>query len=1149
MNKKFWLKKITIDKSPGFSYGAFPPLDELGEHLNIVWGPNGVGKSTLARAMRALIWKYKGSESIEAKGHLIGPDSAWQVTHTQGTLVQTRLSDNQDQPLLGRKDELSESYWFPLHELLQEGESQTSSFLEVVHARMHGGVNLDNAKKHATQNVSSFAKNHNPLVKEAVEKDKAYNDELREQMGHRNLQKKIADLQESIHETENLQKRRDELEIVLQILQEQASVQQSTEELSQFHPSMDKIDKSTHHRLKNLLKVQEEVLSELQGHEKELSSSRNSLQECDLDEEALKDTSREERIRIKLEAYKDALSARDRAEEKLVIAQSNLNQWEKEHAWILASPPEEAALQDAVLNLDDLASQCEPLRCTFAADKILSEELGELEELEYALPDLRETQRNLVTWLTSFLKLQGFNPTQTMSKPLTIVLFLILALISGGSALAGILGQSLFLLLGILLMFSLTLVMVLFRKKNPEYNRMKEDVSHTQELLISSLKKLEWEIPQTWHEPFFHLMYAKTEESIADLLRRQERNARRVRAKTRLDESSRKLDEWQKQWREVSNALGLRTGQASLEGAQFFKVADRLAQWSAFRLAFKEATTLYTTSTEKSAQKLLELQNELGTAVEDLSDLTALAHNLLDRLTKARTLKQSMSSAEKRVGEYQKKYQECQTQIIQFWQEIGLALGDEVGLSDLVADIPTWEELHLKLRTAQQSLVSYKEENPQSYEKAQHYDQETLKAEIEEIRNQQEAAKDLHEELGSQKTIFDSLKTGTVLAEAASAREQALQALDQLRQEQVQALMIHKLADELKQESELRFQPKVVQKASEWLATITNNRHTLTVNDKGFFVTDVLLGENFSLDELSSATRVQLLFAIRMGFISMQEEDHGIAFPIFLDELLANSDDERALAISRAISTIALERQVFYCTAQRDEVEKLQTLARDTVKVISLEDEKRSYMLERFPLRPYVYTQKEAPQPVSDYHEYGNMLGVSGATLWQPIEDLATWYLFTQSEEVYPYLKKGWEKIGNLSLNKEDPSLLIRINLLKRAQELAQQGRCRTLYWQEFSQAELGFRQDTEYWKTFEQLLGDSGMTGNDLLKKKIKRFTEKNVEILSDWLFEHGYATEESSYSQEEILMILSREFASFVQGSIDHEVVARWLDSVLHS
>lgn len=75
------------------------------------------------------------------------------------------------------------------------------------------------------------------------------------------------------------------------------------------------------------------------------------------------------------------------------------------------------------------------------------------------------------------------------------------------------------------------------------------------------------------------------------------------------------------------------------------------------------------------------------------------------------------------------------------------------------------------------------------------------------------------------------------------------------------------------------------------------------------------------LDQLSTGTRIQLLLAIRVAFVESQESN--VKLPLLADELLANSDVDRAKAIIEALTEVSKEgRQIFYFTAQVDEVAK-----------------------------------------------------------------------------------------------------------------------------------------------------------------------------------------------------------------------------------
>lgn len=116
------------------------------------------------------------------------------------------------------------------------------------------------------------------------------------------------------------------------------------------------------------------------------------------------------------------------------------------------------------------------------------------------------------------------------------------------------------------------------------------------------------------------------------------------------------------------------------------------------------------------------------------------------------------------------------------------------------------------------------------------------------------------------------------------------------------------LIDNLEEEYREQASPEVLNKASNWFEKITANRYALRVNSEGFFAYDMVNKNALLLNQLSHGTRVQLLFAVRMGLIDMQERSGAIRFPIFMDELLANSDDTCSLSIIDAIKEIAKER-------------------------------------------------------------------------------------------------------------------------------------------------------------------------------------------------------------------------------------------------
>jgi hypothetical protein len=95
-------------------------------------------------------------------------------------------------------------------------------------------------------------------------------------------------------------------------------------------------------------------------------------------------------------------------------------------------------------------------------------------------------------------------------------------------------------------------------------------------------------------------------------------------------------------------------------------------------------------------------------------------------------------------------------------------------------------------------------------------------------------------------------------------------------------------------------------------------------HDSAFFAVETSTNRSCTLERLSSGTRVQLLMAVRIAFLEASEQ--GPQLPLILDETLGNADDVRANAIIDATIEIARRgRQIIYFTAQNDELGKWQS--------------------------------------------------------------------------------------------------------------------------------------------------------------------------------------------------------------------------------
>ena len=259
--------------------------------------------------------------------------------------------------------------------------------------------------------------------------------------------------------------------------------------------------------------------------------------------------------------------------------------------------------------------------------------------------------------------------------------------------------------------------------------------------------------------------------------------------------------------------------------------------------------------------------------------------------------------------------------------------------------------------------------------------------------------------------------------EAALAQEaECADALRQQRDLDYELVAGYALADFLARRERDRERPAVFKRAQKLFVNITHGHFRLDIDESdppAFRAFDTSQQRGLALDELSSGTRLQLLLAIKLAFIERQEQ--GPRLPLILDETLGNSDERRAREIIDAAIEVCREgRQVFYLTAQYDEVGKwTQVLAeQDSVpsKLINLAElrglEDATYTLSDVTSSPPL---PDIPEPGdSSWLEYGRRLHVPRYNLRGESGWIHLWYLIDDSVALYQLLRQGIHSWGQL---------------------------------------------------------------------------------------------------------------------------------------
>ena len=229
---------------------------------------------------------------------------------------------------------------------------------------------------------------------------------------------------------------------------------------------------------------------------------------------------------------------------------------------------------------------------------------------------------------------------------------------------------------------------------------------------------------------------------------------------------------------------------------------------------------------------------------------------------------------------------------------------NEQALSQLrTADLPAdWEQKNddelETIRTEQERLAA---------------DHTKLAGEVREIEN----------EITRAQKNEDYQRLAAKLAEDQQFREVAFQG-------QARAIVKNRLDRFLLEQLKTQSVPPLIERANDYLSRFSNKRYRLFLNPDvtedqlgNLRLQDLTTGRLQAFNELSTGTKMHSLIAIRLGLIDLQEKSANGGtrkFPVIADEVLAVSDPEASKAVAEALFEISLERQVIVFTNQPDDV-------------------------------------------------------------------------------------------------------------------------------------------------------------------------------------------------------------------------------------
>ena len=231
------LKRLKIQTLPGIEPGfTFEPP---GAGINIVTGPNAIGKSSLERALGYLLRDARKEDPIalSLEAELVSDDTSWRVQRNGSQIIWYQNGSATDKPALPGALQTG-LYRLSVEHLLKDDDAHDKDLAQSLRNSLRGGFDLD-APRAEVELGSRFAQNDEKnlrIAEKNLREVAGYYDDL-----ERQKQEELPKLDEKIEAAEESQERLQSLQLGLDLHKAVNAKKSCIEELKTYPSGMDRL--------------------------------------------------------------------------------------------------------------------------------------------------------------------------------------------------------------------------------------------------------------------------------------------------------------------------------------------------------------------------------------------------------------------------------------------------------------------------------------------------------------------------------------------------------------------------------------------------------------------------------------------------------------------------------------------------------------------------------------------------------------------------------------------------------------------------------------------------------------------------------------------------------------------------------------------
>lgn len=900
------LSSLTIESLPGIDEPIEIP--HVARDVNVVTGPNASGKSSIVRAVEALLYpETHRREDIRVSG--VFDDNGTEL-HAKRRYDDVTWSSNGEPTEAPTPPEHRHfgSYRLAIEDLDDTGASEQDLAMQLI-KDFAGGYNLREVRSRPAFDLKrSHGKSESAELRNAKAR---LRDKRLERQNLKQQEDRLEQLEQqktdAVEARTEVQAYQDALDL-LEARRDTASIRDA---LEAYPPDMDRLRGTEADTLDECLTKQAEQSADIRDLEGKLADARDKLTKSGLEHTELTEGDIRER-RGRIDQLRNAETKRDDLAGRATAALADLA--EAARGLGRSEVAEDVHVDpETVRNVESLLRQRQPIQVEIDRAKLdLSELPSPTEKLEDE-NELRAGEQDLTRWL---------NNRPSKRPTLTIALLgAVLVVALAGAAMDLTLAQQVTGgTVALLLVIVLTGILLAGRPDRQGANEARR-----------SYETRPIPQPAQWEE--------RPVRALATQLRERQRLAEQYDRRTKLErlltDLMQKHEPLNAELRRTSADLGFDGNELGADFARWLALAhrlDRARRDVAHVNARLEEAESRTEELHAPILDFLASHGEAPTTTRANADvLRQRLDALADRLNERDTANQTVNEISRRLARQKDERGELQknTRILL----AAVRLGDRE-IATAARELRDRQDQHDSWRNRQTDLAGAEGIERDRARKLEGWDalkqlvdrndKSTLERGLDAAKKTAGRADKITKDISDIEADVRKAQQERELERLEAARSQAESELARKLREALLARAGRLLLDQTEAEYQQESQPALLQDAKRLFTTFTRNQYELKFDpdaDVPFYAMDTGMAEKRTLDQLSTGTRAQLLLATRTAFAHQAERGRA-RLPFFLDEALTTSDAERFKEVVSSLRSAATEddRQLFYLTARPEDI-------------------------------------------------------------------------------------------------------------------------------------------------------------------------------------------------------------------------------------